>query len=142
MTDKVQTLLKKIDHIGIAVESLDQYIPLYNALTGSKPNHFEEVTDQKVKAAFYDVGESSFELLEATADDSPIAKFIAKNGRGGIHHVCVEVDDIELKLAELKEAGVRLIDEKPRQGAHGKLVAFVHPKSLGGVLLELSQDNK
>ncbi len=142
MNQALKLLLKKIDHIGIAVESLEKAIPVYAALTGHAPEHFEEVTDQKVKAAFFSVGESNIELLEATSPESPIAKFIEKNGRGGIHHLCVAVDDIIAKMAELKAAGVVLIDEKPRVGAHNKWVAFVHPKSTGGVLIELSQDQK
>jgi len=140
MNQALKLLLKKIDHIGIAVDSLEKAVPVYTALTGHAPEHFEEVTDQKVKAAFFSVGESNIELLEATSSESPIAKFIEKNGRGGIHHLCVAVDDIIAKIAELKAAGVVLIDEKPRVGAHNKLVAFVHPKSTGGVLIELSQD--
>jgi len=136
----MRSLLKKIDHIGIAVESLDVAIPIYTTLTGHDPEHFEDVPDQKVKTAFFSLGESNLELLEATAPDSPIAKFIKKQGRGGIHHICVQVDDIEAKLKELKEAGVQLIDSEPKKGAHNKLVAFIHPKSTGGVLIELSQD--
>jgi methylmalonyl-CoA/ethylmalonyl-CoA epimerase len=133
-------LLKKIDHIGIAVPKLDEAVKLYTAISGHAPEHFEEVADQKVKTAFFSVGESNLELLEATAPDSPIAKYIEKQGRGGIHHICVAVDDVAKKLVELKAAGIILIDEKPRRGAHNKLVAFVHPKSTGGVLIELSQE--
>ena len=139
MNTQLKALLKKIDHIGIAVESLESAIPVYNVLTGSEPSHEEEVPSEKVKTAFYDVGESHIELLEGTAPDSPITKYIEKNGRGGIHHLCVEVDDIKQKLAELKQQGVRLIHEEPKEGAHGKLVAFIHPKDMGGVLIELSQ---
>lgn len=132
---------KKIDHLGIAVKNLDESIALYKSLLGIEPGHIEEVADQKVKAAFFEVGNSgsNLELLEATSEDSPIAKFLEKN-RPGIHHLCVEVDDINAELARLKEQGLQLIDETPRVGAHGKLVAFVHPKSTGGILLELSQD--
>ena len=90
---------------------------------------------------FFGVGETNLELLQSTSPDGPIGKFIEKNaGRGGIHHICIQVEDIEVALAEYKKAGVLLIDEKPRVGAHGKLIAFVHPKSTGGVLLEVSQD--
>jgi len=131
--------IKKIDHVGIAVESLDQAIPIYTAIVGKKPDHIEEVDEQKVKAAFFAAGESNIELLEATSPESPIAKYIEKNGRAGLHHLCVEVEDIHAKLLELKEAGVKLINEEPVNGAHNKLVAFVHPKGTGGVLLELSQ---
>jgi len=133
-----QMTLKKIDHIGIAVEDLKQATKIYEILTGKKPDHVEEVPSEKVKAAFFSVGESHLELLEATSEESPIAKFISKRGKGGIHHICIEVDDIKKKLAELKKNGIQLIDEKPKQGAHGKLVAFVHPNSTGGVLIELS----
>lgn len=139
-TKKAAELIRKIDHIGIAVENLEQAVGLYTALAGHAPEHFEEVADQKVKTAFFSVGESNLELLEATSPESPIAKFIQKNGRGGIHHICVAVDDVAKKLVELKAAGMTLIDQQPRRGAHGKLVAFVHPKSTGGVLVELSQD--
>lgn len=132
--------LDKIDHIGIAVDNLDKAVALYTVLTGHAPEHFEEVAEQKVKTAFFSVGEANLELLEATDPDSPIAKYIEKNGRGGIHHICVAVKNVAQKLEELKAAGMSLIDEKPRRGAHNKLVAFVHPKSTGGVLVELSQD--
>ena len=136
----ITNLLKKIDHIGIAVENLDQSVALYTAITGHAPEHFEEVTDQKVKTAFFSVGESNIELLEGTAPDSPISKYIEKQGRGGIHHICVAVDNVAAKLAELKQAGIQLIDQQPRRGAHNKMVAFIHPQSTGGVLIELSQD--
>jgi methylmalonyl-CoA/ethylmalonyl-CoA epimerase len=140
MNESVRSLLQKIDHIGIAVENLAGAVPIYAALTGHPPEHFEDIPKEKVKTAFFSVGESNLELLEATDPESPIAKFIAKNGRGGIHHVCVAVKDIVAKIAELKAAGIPLVDEVPRQGAHGKLVAFVHPKGTGGVLIELAQD--
>ena len=136
----LQNLLKKIDHIGIAVESLDASVPFYTLLTGKDPDHFEDVPSENVKTAFFSTGESNLELLEATSPESPIAKYIEKQGRGGIHHICVSVDDIKAKLAELKAAGVKLIHEEPKEGAHGKWVAFIHPKSTGGVLIELSQD--
>lgn len=130
--------IKKIDHLGIAVPNLNDAIALYTSLLGKGPEHIEEVADQKVKAAFFSVGESNLELLEPTAPDSPISKFLEKRG-GGIHHLCVEVDDLDACLADYKVQGVTLIDQVPRQGAHGKRVAFVHPKSTGGVLIELSQ---
>ncbi len=103
--------------------------------------HTETVEDQKVRVAMLPIGESRIELLEATSDDSPIAKFLEKRG-GGIHHIAVEVENIEESLAKLKAEGMRLIDEKPRIGAEGCLVAFVHPSSANGVLLELVQENK
>lgn len=139
MDDWFGSLLNKIDHIGIAVENLEKSLPIYTALTGHAPEHFEHIASENVKTAFFSVGESNLELLEATDPSSSIAKYIQKNGRGGIHHICVAVDDIVAKLAELKKVGVQLIDETPKRGAHGKLVAFVHPKSMGGVLIELSQ---
>lgn len=139
MSGSDHNFLNKIDHIGIAVEDLEAAIKLYTALVGKAPDHLEEVASEKVRTAFFRVGESNLELLQATDPQSPIAKFIAKQGRGGIHHVCVEVNDIHAKLKELKAQGITLIDEEPKTGAHGKLVAFVHPKALGGVLLELSQ---
>ncbi len=132
---------KKIDHVGIAVPRLAEAIPLYEALLGALCEHVEEVADQKVRTAFFSVGESHFELLEPTADDSPIAQFLAK-GRRGIHHLCVEVDDLDAVLAEYRAKGVRLIDEQPRVGAHGKRIAFVHPAGTGGLLLELSETPK
>lgn len=128
----------KIDHLGIAVPSLDAAVPTWTALFGQPPEHFEEVPDQKVRTAFFSVGESHFELLEATDPASPIAAFIEKR-RGGIHHVCVQVSDIDAALAEYKRLGVRLIDQVARPGAHGCRVAFVHPAATGGVLLELSE---
>ena len=129
---------KKIDHIGIAVPSLADAIPMYEELLGIPVEHTEEVADQRVNTAFFSVGESHFELLEPTAEDSPIAKYLAKR-RGGMHHMCVEVEDIDAVLAEYKRKGVRLIDEEARAGAHGKRVAFIHPAATGGVLLELSE---
>ena len=134
-------LIKKIDHLGIAVPSLAEAIPLYESLLGTTVEHIEDVEDQKVRTAFFSVGESHFELLESTDADGPIAKFLSK-GRKGIHHLCVEVTDIEAVMAKYRAAGVRLIDETPRLGAHDKLIAFVHPKSTGGILLELSQSKE
>lgn len=132
-------MFKKVDHIGIAVENLEQAIKTYTQLFGRGPDHLETVAEQKAKTAFFRVGESYVELLESTSPDGPIGRFIAKQGRGGIHHICVEVDDIEATLAVYRKAGIQLIDKKPRTGAHGKKIAFVHPKSTGGILLELSQ---
>lgn len=130
---------KKVDHVAIAVPNLEEAIALYKSLLGKDPEHIEEVTDQKVKAAFFGVGESNLELLFPTAADSPIANFLQKNPRGGLHHICLEVKDIDAHLAKLKAQGVKLIDETPRIGAHNKRIAFVHPKSTGGVLIELSE---
>lgn len=131
--------MQKIDHIGIAVTDLAQAVSIYETIVGKGPERFEDISEQKVSTAFFTVGDVNIELLAATATESPIAKFIEKNGRGGIHHICLHVDDIVAKLGELKKAGFRLIHERPVMGAGGKLVAFVHPKSTDGVLLELSQ---
>ena len=127
----------KIDHIGIAVKSLSESSKLYELL-GIKSTGTEEVADQKVKVAFFPVGDSEVELLESTAPDGPIARYIEKNGEG-MQHIALRVDDLDAALAELKAKGVRLIDEKPRYGAGGARIAFVHPKSTGGILLELSE---
>ncbi|MDD2277128.1 MAG: methylmalonyl-CoA epimerase [Smithellaceae bacterium] len=127
----------KIDHIGIAVKNLAESAKLYEML-GIASAGAEEVAEQKVKVCFFPVGDSEIELLESTSPDGPIAKYIEKNGEG-IQHMALRVDDLEAALAELKAKGVRLIDEKPRYGAGGAKIAFVHPKSTGGILLELSE---
>uniref|UniRef100_A0A7C3UBG8 Methylmalonyl-CoA epimerase n=2 Tax=Geoglobus ahangari TaxID=113653 RepID=A0A7C3UBG8_9EURY len=127
-------MINKIDHIGIAVKNLDEAIDLYKKL-GFEIKEIEEVPEQKVKVAMLPVGESKIELLEATSEDSPIAKFIEKRGEG-VHHIAINVSDIEKALQNAKENGLQLIDEKPRIGAGGKKVAFIHPKSTKGVLLE------
>jgi methylmalonyl-CoA/ethylmalonyl-CoA epimerase len=131
-------MTSKINHIGIAVKSLDVSIPFYRDVLGMEFEGTEVVAEQKVKVAFLVVGESRIELLEATVDDSPVAKFIEKNGEG-VHHIAYEVADLPATLGQLKAAGVRLIDEAPRQGAHGASIAFLHPKATGGVLTELCQ---
>jgi methylmalonyl-CoA/ethylmalonyl-CoA epimerase len=130
-------MIKKIDHVGIAVKNLEEAMKIWEGL-GLKVEEIEEVPDQKVRTAIIHVGESRIELLEPTAEDSPIAKFIAKRGEG-IHHIALGVDNIEEHLAKLKEAGYRLIDEQPRIGAGGAKIAFVHPKAVTGVLLELCE---
>ncbi|HCU24636.1 MAG TPA: methylmalonyl-CoA epimerase [Deltaproteobacteria bacterium] len=133
-------MFKKVDHVAIAVPDLDQAVALYKSLLQKDPEHIEEVADQKVRAAFFGVGETNLELLVPTSPDSPISKFLEeKKGRGGLHHICLQVSGLEQHLEELKKQGVQLIDEKPRIGAHGKRIAFVHPKSTGGVLIELSE---
>lgn len=124
----------KIDHIGVAVRSLEEAIRTFEAL-GFKVKGIEEVKEQKVKVAMLPVGESKIELLEATAEDSAIAKFIASRGEG-IHHIAINVENIEKSLEMARSSGIKLIDEKPRIGAGGKKVAFLHPKSVHGVLLE------
>lgn len=129
---------KKISHIGIAVASIEEATPFYRDILGMEFESTEVVAEQKVKVAFFAVGESRIELLEPTADDSPVAKFLDKNGPG-VHHVAYEVADLEQRLAALKAEGVRLIDETPRTGAHNTRIAFMHPKASGGVLTELCE---
>ncbi|WP_429886166.1 methylmalonyl-CoA epimerase [Geoalkalibacter halelectricus] len=132
---------KKISHVGIAVKSLDAALPLYRDVLGMEFEGTEEVAEQKVRVAFFISGESRIELLEATSEDSPVAKFIEKNGEG-VHHLAYEVDDLSEAIAALQEQGVRLIDTEPRRGAHGTAIAFLHPKATGGVLTELCQPGK
>ena len=127
-----------IDHIGIAVANLSEALTFYRDALGLEIESPEEVASQRVRAHFIPLGESALELLEATADDSPIARFVARRGPG-IHHITLRVEDIGAALAQLHARGVRLIDESPRPGAHGSLVAFVHPASAHGVLVELKQ---
>ena len=127
-----------LDHIGIAVKDLEAALAFYRDALGLELEAPEEVASQRVRAHFLPVGDASLELLEATASDSPIAKYIEKRG-AGLHHVALRVDDIRAALAELKARGVRLIDEQPREGAHRSLVAFLHPSSTHGVLVELKQ---
>ena len=127
-----------LDHVGIAVSDVGQALAFYRDGLGLDVETPEEVASQRVRAHFIPAGEAALELLEATADDSPIAKYIAKRGPG-LHHITLRVDDIRAALARLKARGVRLIDESPRDGAHGSLVAFVHPASAHGVLVELKE---
>ncbi len=129
--------ITRVDHIGVAVKSIAESLKFYEAM-GLKSVGVEEVAEQKVRVAFLPIGEAEIELLESTAPDGPVAKYIEKNGEG-IQHVALRVDNLEAALAELKAQGVRLIDEKPRYGAGGARIAFVHPRSTGGVLLELSE---
>ncbi len=133
-------MLKKIDHSGIATNGIAEALEFWTKGLNLEVTHTEDVSDQKVRTAFLPLGEVNIELLEGTSPDSPISKFIEKN-RPGVHHLCFEVEDINAALAALKAQGMQLIDQTPRKGAHGKLVAFVHPKSTGGILLELSQDS-
>jgi len=128
----------KIDHIGIASKSIDQVAPFWNAILGLPIAGRETVQEQKATTAFLPVGESELEILESTAPDGAIAKFIESRGEG-IQHIALRVENIEEALQELKAKGVRLIDEKPRRGAGGAKIAFIHPKSTNGVLLELSE---
>ena len=129
-------MLQRIDHLGIAVRSLEDSIPYYEKALGLKCGHIEEVPGQKVRTAFFHVGETHLELLEPTSPESPIAKFLEKNPHGGVHHVAFATDNIEGQLAQAKDAGCQLIHEKPFAGAADKLVAFLHPKSTQGVLTE------
>ena len=126
-----------VDHIGIAVKDLQASKAFYSGLLGIKHTDSDEVVEeQKVKVSFFPMGDAEFELLESTAPDGPIAKYIDRSGEG-IQHVALAVDNLEAALEALKANGVRLIDEKPRYGAGGKDIAFIHPKSTGGILLEL-----
>lgn len=131
-------MIKKIDHIGIAVRDLNEAVKLYENLLGLKVTGIEVVEEQKVKVAFLPTGDSEVELLESTTPDGPIARFIEKNGEG-IQHIAFRVENLEERLAELKEKGVRLLDEKPRRGAGGAMIAFLHPKSTYGTLIELCE---
>ena len=132
-----------IEHLGIAVTSLDATIPFFEFLTGAKCYSIEEVADQKVRTAFFKVGQTKIELLEPTCPESTIAKFIEKNGgRGGVHHVAFNVENVEEALKEAEAAGLQLIDKAPRKGAENLMIAFLHPKSTCGVLTELCQQPK
>ena len=129
-----------IEHLGIAVTSIEEAAPFFEFLTGAPCYSIEVVEDQKVRTAFFKVGEVKIELLEPTSPESTIAKFIEKNGgRGGIQHIALRVDDLPAAIADLQEKGIKMIDTKPRKGAGGADIAFVHPKSTYGVLLELCQ---
>lgn len=128
-----------IEHIGIAVKSLDEAIPFYEKMLGTKCYAIEEVADQKVKTAFLKIGQTKIELLESTDPEGPIGKYIEKRGEG-IHHIAYAVEDVESHLEEADEAGIRLIDQQPRKGAEGMHIAFLHPKSTFGVLTEFCED--
>lgn len=129
---------KQIEHIGIAVRNLEESVKFYTDLIGLKLLGYETVESEKVRVAFLEIGETRLELLEATSPDSPIAQFIEKKGEG-IHHIALQVDNAVERLDGLKAKGIKLIHEVPKEGAHGNLVAFLHPKSTNGVLLELCQ---
>ncbi|WP_432776909.1 methylmalonyl-CoA epimerase [Brevibacillus gelatini] len=128
----------KIAHIGIAVKSLEQSLPFYTEQLGLRLVGTEKVESEQVNVAFLAIGESRIELLEPLSSDSPIAKFIEKRGEG-VHHIAFDVDDVASRLQQLKEQGVALIHETPKDGAHGALIGFLHPKAAGGVLYELCQ---
>ena len=130
----------RVDHIGIAVPNLEETIRFYEDVLDLTCTGTEVVEDQKVKVAFFPVGDTELEFLESTSDDGPIAKFLEKNGgRAGIQHIALRVDNIEEAIKNIQEKGYKMIDEKPRYGAGGARIAFVHPKSTGGILLELSE---
>lgn len=131
-------MVNKIDHIGIAVKSIEEALKFYENILGLKSAGIEVVAEQKVRVAFLPTGDSEVELLEATSEDSPVARFIERNGEG-IQHIAYRVDNVEAAISEMKAKGVRMIDEIPRYGAGGAKIAFCHPKSTGGVLVELCQ---
>lgn len=133
--------MKKIEHLGIAVANLQESITMFEKLLNTTCYKTEEVVSEGVRTAFFQVGESKIELLEATNPDSPIAKFIAKQS-GGIHHIAFEVEDIESEMKRLKALDFILIQESPKDGADNKRIAFLHPKSTNGVLVELCQEKK
>jgi len=130
-----------IEHIGIAVNSIAEALPFYEKVLGLKCYNIEEVADQRVKTAFFMIGQTKIELLESTDPEGPVGKFIEKRGEG-IHHIAFAVDNIEERLREAEAAGIRLIDTAPRKGAEGLSIAFLHPKSTFGVLTELCEDKK
>ena len=131
--------LKKIDHIGIAVKNLEHHVSFYKDIMELEFRGYKIVEGQKVKVAMFKIGESSIELLEPLSDDSPISKFLDRRGEG-IHHLCYDVENIDQVLQYLKDKNIQLINETPVQGAKGGKIAFLHPKSTGGVLTELSEE--
>lgn len=128
-----------IEHLGIAVKSLDESLPFWEQLLGTKCYNIEEVADQKVRTAFFKIGQTKIELLEPTSEESTIAKFIEKKGEG-VHHIAFAVENLEDSLKESEASGIQLIDKVPRSGAEELSIAFLHPKSTHGVLIELCQD--
>jgi methylmalonyl-CoA/ethylmalonyl-CoA epimerase len=132
-------MIKKIEHLGIAVENIQESLKVYETLLGTECYKFEEVVSEGVKTAFIQIGESKIELLEATNPDSPIAKFLDKKGKG-IHHIAFDTDDIDKDLERLKNEGFQLIHQSPKDGADNKRIAFLHPKSTDGILIELCQE--
>lgn len=131
-------MVKKVDHIGVAVSNLDEAVEFYKNVLGIELQGTEVVEEQKVRVAFMPIGDTEIELLESTQPDGPIAKFIEKKGQG-IQHIAYRVEDIEKALDDMRQKGIRLIDEKPRYGAGGARIAFLHPKSTHGVLVELCE---
>jgi methylmalonyl-CoA/ethylmalonyl-CoA epimerase len=130
--------VQSLNHIGIAVRSIDDQMPFYKSTLGMEFENIEDVPTQQVRVAFFRTGDVRIELLEPTSEDSPVAKFIEKRGEG-LHHVAYTVEDIEARIAELQESGLRMIDQSPRPGAHHMQIAFLHPKSSFGVLTELCE---
>ena len=131
--------ISHIEHIGIAVKSIETHLPYYEEVLGIQCDHIEEVPDQKVKTAFFKIGQTKIELLEPIGEDSTIARFIEKRGEG-IHHIAFAVPDVQNALHEMEEKGIQLIDKAPRKGAEGLSIAFLHPKSTGGILTELCME--
>ncbi len=134
-------MINRIQHIGVAVRSLEAAIPYYRDVLGLPLLGIEEVAEQRIRAAVFRVGESTIEVIESTSPDGPVGKFVEKNGEG-IHHLCFQVEDAAAALAAAKERGARLIDETPRQGVHGMKIGFLHPKSTFGVLTEFAQEGE
>lgn len=134
-------MIRKIQHVGIAVRSLQEAIPFYRDVLGLEFLGTEEVAEQKIRAAIFRVGESTIEVIESTAPDGPVGKFLEKNGEG-VHHLCFQVDDAAAALEAAKGKGTRLIDETPRVGVHGMRIGFLHPKSTFGVLTEFAQEGE
>ncbi len=134
-------MLKKIEHLGIAVDSIEESLKMYESLLGTSCYKLESVESEGVKTAFLQIGESKIELLEATNSDSPIAKFLSKKGKG-IHHIAFETDNIEDEIERLVTQGFELIHQTPKDGADNKRIAFLHPKSTDGILVELCQEKK
>ncbi len=130
-------MIKKIDHVGLAVKNLDETLAFYRDVLGIQSTSIEDYAPDKIRTAFLEVGDASFEIMEPTSPESPVAKFLDSRGQG-MHHISLEVDDLREELKKLQAKGVALVDKEPRQGAH-YIVAFVHPKSTGGVLIELTQ---
>jgi methylmalonyl-CoA/ethylmalonyl-CoA epimerase len=134
-------MIRKIQHIGIAVRSLSEAVPFYRDVLGLEFLGTEEVAEQKIRAAIFRVGESTIEVIETTAPDGPVGKFLEKNGEG-VHHLCFQVEDAAVALSGAKAKGVRLIDETPRVGVHGMRIGFLHPRSTFGVLTEFAQEGE
>ena len=134
--------ISKIEHLGIAVQSIEEALPYYEQVLGFECYNIETVEDQKVRTAFFKVGQTKIELLEPTCPESTIAKWLEKNPRGGVHHIAFNVDDVQAALTECEENGIQLIDKTPRKGAENLNIGFLHPKSTHGVLTELCEQPK